>query len=283
MSKRGSAFVPFLIVLLTLFVVACSKDYGAPAYSGGIPDELPPTRAVAPAGTESPTPVNALNILDNGAGSDGELFAEPAESGLTGDSYPDADLVASAQPDCPEEETRVRRWAPGVSLDLVQAVCVLAPIPDSDYLLAQEFANCAAEHSILWEISDWGTAYGGASLAGTDPRDFRVMMLVGLDDARRELKADFVAALCRPGPPAAHVSIVSEWSACLEADARLADRVRALLSVELDENDARRDILRAAGVSDLRSVALFRYETLSPVLESHLLDCPKSRSSGNQG
>ena len=130
-----------------------------------------------------------------------------------------------------------------------------------------------------------GTYRGPAAshLIGTAPSDFRVAMLVGLDDEGRQRKADFVSAMCNPGPRLSTSRAVSEWVRCLEADADLLDRVRELLGVELDGGDPRRGVIEAAGPEDLGTVALARYDVLEPVLGSHLASCSGSDAEQDGG
>ena len=79
-----------------------------PLRSGGIPDEVVPTRTPTPAWMERATPVNALNIFEEAAGPSGDLFEETAEFEIIRDLYDGVDLVVRAQPGCEGEEGIVR-------------------------------------------------------------------------------------------------------------------------------------------------------------------------------
>ena len=159
----------------------------------------------------------------------GEAVVMPDEEGS---AVAEPELTPDVSGRCWADQRRVMEWEPAITGATLDRVCALAPIAPQDYELVESFAECAGEHLLLWDMSDAGDAYGGESgapLTGTDPRDYRTRMLLGLDDVDREGKRGFVEAVCAPGPDAELRQFAADWTRCLEADEPLLQSFREFL------------------------------------------------------
>ena len=291
--------------LAALVAVACGTGGTGPVATGGIPEEPFAVAATLPPGVPTPTAVNALNALGNGAaGADGGLFGAAPTPALAAPAVtpdvvvravgeavvmPDEEASAVAGPEltpdvsgrCWADQRRVMEWEPAITGATLDRVCALAPIAPQDYELVESFAECAGEHRLLWDMSDAGDAYGGESgapLTGTDPRDYRTRMLLGLDDVDREGKRGFVEAVCAPGPDAELRQFAADWTRCLEADEPLLQSFREFLGRSYGEGSPQWGAIMAAEPEQLRSVVYQGYDPLSAVFADQMVRCQQAGS-----
>ena len=281
--------------------VGCGTGGAGPVATGGIPEEPFAVAATLPPGVPTPTAVNALNALGNGSSSPAGLFGDAPAPALpapavtpdvvvraVGDAVvmPDEEGSSVAEPEltpdvsgrCWADQRRVMEWEPAITGATLDRVCALATIAPQDYELVESFAECAGEHRLLWDMSDAGDAYGGESgapLTGTDPRDYRTRMLLGLDDVDREGKRGFVEAVCAPGPDAELQQFAADWTRCLEADGPLLPGVSG---AELRGRVAAVGRDHGAEPEQLRSVVYQGYDALSPVFADQMVRCQQAGS-----
>ena len=167
------------------------------------------------------------------------------------------------------EQDRLRRWAPATPAVLLAEICDRAPIPDADYRLMQAFADCAARHRLLWEISDEAARYG------SDPQAARPSLLLDLEPGNRRERVDFIRALCQPGPGPERRRVVSQWVSCMEEDPEAFREFKNFLTGGVTVDTAAAAALQAADPEQVSSAAYLAYDVLITVLMRDLEQCDR--------